>query len=273
MKSVDGKRALITGAASGIGRELALAFAREGALTLLVDIDGEGLDETSALVAGTGSDSRSYVADVSSRDQVDAIAGRVEMEFGGLDILVNNAGVFIWADIADTAIEDWEWILGVNLWGPILTVNAFLPGMLERRSGHIVNVASLGGLITMPTLGAYSTSKFGLVGFTETLQHEMKPLGIAVTLVCPGNTRTPITGHIRVRGYDRDKLIRMSFDRMPRMPAERAAGLILEGIKREKGMLILTPLAHILYGMKRTAPWLLRSLMTGPVLRVYERMR
>jgi NAD(P)-dependent dehydrogenase (short-subunit alcohol dehydrogenase family) len=264
---------LVTGAASGIGRELALAFARAGAVVLLADIDEAGLAETSEMIEGAGAEHRSYIVDVSDRDRVEDTAAQVREEFGGLDVLVNNAGVFVWADFADTTLEDWEWLIGVNLWGPILTINAFLPGMIERRCGHIVNIASLGGLVTMPTLSGYSTAKFGLVGLTETLQHELRPLGISVTLVCPGNIRTPIIDHIKVRGYDRDKLTRMSYGVMPRMAAGKAAAIILEGIKRERAMVVLTPSAHLMWYIKRLSPALYRVALGNPMQKIYARMR
>ncbi|MBC7247485.1 MAG: SDR family NAD(P)-dependent oxidoreductase [Actinobacteria bacterium] len=273
MHDLRGKTALITGAASGLGRELAFALAREEAVVLLVDVDEPALVETSGLLEGMGARNRPYVVDVSDREQVGAMAVKVQEEFGGLDVLINNAGVFVWADFADTTLEDWEWLMGVNLWGPILTINAFLPGMIERKSGHIVNIASLGGLVTMPTLSGYSTTKFGLVGLTETLQHELEPHGIAVTLVCPGNIRTPIVDHIKVRGYNREKLTKMSYGVMPRMSADKAAAIILKGMKKGRSLVILTPMAHFMYLVKRLSPNLYRVMLGRPMRKVYERMR
>ncbi|RJP35162.1 MAG: SDR family NAD(P)-dependent oxidoreductase [Actinobacteria bacterium] len=273
MRDMQGKVVLVTGAASGLGRELAIALAHEKAVVLLVDIDEAGLMETSGMLDREGAESRSYIVDVSDRSQVGDTAATVREEFGGLDVLVNNAGVFAWTDIVDTTLEDWEWMMGVNLWGPILTINAFLPGMIERGCGHIVNIASLGGLVTMPAVGAYSTTKFGLVGLSETLQHELRPHGIAVTLVCPGNIRTPIIDHIKVRGYDCEKLTRMSYGVIPRMAAARAASIILKGIKRDRAMIILTPSAHLMYLIKRLSPDLYRVILGIPMQKVYERMR
>jgi NAD(P)-dependent dehydrogenase (short-subunit alcohol dehydrogenase family) len=273
MRDLNGKTVLITGAAGGLGRALALASAREGAVVLLCDVNGAGLEEIRGLLRSTGAECRSYVADISDHVAVAEMAAEIRHEFGGLDVLVNNAAVFVWADFADTTLDDWDWLMGVNLWGPILTTNAFLPGMMERNSGHIVNVASLGGLVTMPTLSGYSTTKFGLVGLTETLQHELEPHGINVTLVCPGNIRTPIIERIIVRGYDREKLIRMSYGAMPRMAPERAASIILKGVKRDKAMIILTPSAHTMYFIKRLSSNLYRVMLGRPMYRIYQRMR
>lgn len=273
MQDLRGKKVLVTGAASGIGRELALAFAAEEATLLLADIDETGLEETARMLDGMKVHCRSYVVDISDRRQVGDMATKVREEFGGLDVLVNNAGVFVWADVADTTLEDWDWIVGVNLWGPIHTINAFLPGMIERKGGNIVNVASLGGLVTMPTVGAYSATKFGLVGLTETLQHELRPHGIAVTLVCPGNIRTPIIDHVKVRGYDREKLAKLSYGIMPRMAADKAAAIILKGVKRGRAMVVLTPSAHIMWYIKRLSPALYRTVLGSPMQKVYERLR
>jgi NAD(P)-dependent dehydrogenase (short-subunit alcohol dehydrogenase family) len=273
MKDLKGKTALITGAASGIGRELALTFGDEGAIVLIADIDAAGLEETSGMLGRRGIENRRYVVDVSEGDQVSAMAEEVEGEFGGLDVLVNNAGVFVWADFADTTRKDWERLMGVNLWGAILTINAFLPGMISEKSGHIVNVSSLGGLVTMPTLSAYSTTKFGLVGLTETLRHELEPHCIAVTLVCPGNIDTPIINHIVVRGYDREKLTRVSYGLLPRMKPGKAAAIILRGIKKGKAMIILTPSAHCMYLLKRLSPNLYHIMLGRLMRRIYERMR
>lgn len=264
---------LITGAASGIGRELALAIARERAILLLADIDKRGLIDLAGVLDGMGAENVSYAVDISDREQVAAMAETVREEFGGLDVLVNNAGVFVWADFADTTLEDWKWLMGVNLWGPILAIKAFLPGMIERKRGQIVNIASSGGLVTMPTLSGYSTTKFGLVGLTETLQHELQPYGIEVTLVCPGNIRTPIVDNMQVRGYDRDKLTKMSYGLMPRMAPEKAAAIILRGLKKGRAMIILTPLARLMYLIKRLSPNLYRVILGRPMQKVYEHMR
>jgi NAD(P)-dependent dehydrogenase (short-subunit alcohol dehydrogenase family) len=273
MRDLSGRTVLITGAAGGLGSALALASAREGAIVLLCDVNEAGLGEVTSLLRNMGTACVSYVVDISDRGQVADMAAEVQREFGGLDVLINNAAVFVWADFADTTLEDWEWLMGVNLWGPILTTNAFLPGMKERRSGHIVNVASLGGLVTMPTLSGYSTTKFGLVGLTETLQHELEPHGINVTLVCPGNIRTPIIDRIIVRGYDKEKLIRMSYGMIPRMAPERAASIILKSVKKDKALVILTPSAHMMYLIKRLSFNLYRVMLGKPMYKVYERMR
>lgn len=227
-------------------------------MILAADLDAAGLSSLREELVRAGSECHLFQLDVSDRDAVENTARRVELDYGTPDVLVNVAGVFSWAFLADTTHEDWEWILGVNLWGPIHTVYAFLPGMIARHGGHVVNVASLGGLATLPATGAYCTSKFGLVGFTESLQMEMWDHGIAVTLVCPGSIRTPIIDHIRVRGFDYAKLKGKVFPVANRYPVEKAAAAIVNGVRRNRALVLITPEAHLLYWVKRLSPNLYR---------------
>jgi len=273
LKELQGKKVLITGAASGIGRETALAFARERSVVLLADIDATGLDDVARLIRGLGAQCAVYVTDVSNSEQVDGMARSIAAEFGGLDVLVNNAGVFIWADFMDTTLEDWRWIMGVNLWGPIFTIGAFLPGMIERRSGHIVNIASGGGLVTLPALAAYSTTKFAVVGLGEALQHEVRDKNVVVTTICPGSTKTPIIEHIRVRGLNREKLAKVIYPKSNRYPADKTALIIVEAVKHDRRLVVTTPGMKLMVYIKRLSPPLYRTLVRPFTRLFYARMR
>ena len=273
MKELKGKTVLVTGAASGIGRETALAFAREGSMMLLADIDRGGLEETTALARRIGAWVWTSLTDVSKKDQVDAMARDVMEEFGRLDVLVNNAGVFVWADFVDTTYEDWQWITGVNLWGPVHTIMAFLPGMMARRNGHIVNIASGGGLVTLPCLSAYSATKFALVGLSETLQHEMRGQNIVVTTICPGSTRTPIIKNIRVRGLDREKLEKVVFPIANRYSASKTAHIIVDAVKRDRPLVVITAQMKAMVYIKRISPALYRAMVRPFAGFFYARMR
>lgn len=272
MSGLAGKRVLVTGAASGIGREVARGCARAGAVVLAADLDAAGLSSLREEVVRAGSECHVYQLDVSDRAAVQETARLVEEEYGTPDVLVNVAGVFSWAFLEDTPYEDWEWIMGVNLWGPIHTVYAFLPGMLKRRSGHIVNVASMGGLATVPATGAYCTSKFALVGFTESLQMEMWEHRIRVTLVCPGSIKTPIIDHIRARGFDYGKLKKIAFPLANRYPVEKAAAIIVNSILRNRALVLITPEARLIYWAKRLSPNIYRA-MVRPMARLMKLMR
>lgn len=271
MKELGGKTVLVTGAASGIGRQTALAFAGEGSILLLADIDE--LEQAAREVRGIGAECRTYALDVSSREQVERVAAQVVSEFGGLDVLVNNAGVFVWADFLDTTLEDWEWMTGVNLWGAVYTMRAFLPGMIARGRGHIVNIASGGGLVTLPCLSAYSATKFALVGLSETLQHEVRGHNIVVTTICPGSTKTPIIKNIRVRGLDREKLENVVFPMVNRCPASKAAAIIVDAVKRDRRLVVITAQMKAMVYIKRISPALYRAMVRPFTRLFYSRMR
>ena len=180
-----GKTVLITGAANGIGRSTAEEFARAGAKLILTDIDGQALDATATALRATGATVETQVIDVGDRVAVNSLAARVLAEHGGLDVLVNNAGIGHLGELAETSLETWERLLRVNFWGPLYHVYAFLPSMIARRSGTIVNVSSGQAFFRLPTWGAYATIKLALGGFSELLHFEVRKHGIKVTTVYP----------------------------------------------------------------------------------------
>lgn len=265
MVELQGKRVLITGAASGIGRGAAVAFAREGCRLILVDIDRPGLDSIEEELRSPGVDCRSYVVDVSSHEQVSEMASDLERDFGGVDILVNVAGVAVVGEMVDTTVEDWEWVIGVNLWGPINTISALLPGMIERESGHILNVASLGGLVSHGLLLAYCTTKFGLVGLSEALYQQVREHNVHVTAFCPGIIRTPIVDHMKLRGYSSDRVsrwVRVLMKSPVTMSADRTGELIVRAVKKQQPLVVTTVLGKFMAVLHRLSPGLVRFLMT-----------
>jgi NAD(P)-dependent dehydrogenase (short-subunit alcohol dehydrogenase family) len=262
MRDLRGKTVLVTGAAGGIGRATAIAFARQGSRLTLVDIDGERLAETEAELLALGVECRSFVLDVASEDQVVRLAAETQAEFGGIDVLVNVAGVAVGGDVADTTLDDWRWILGVNLSGSINTINAFLPGMLERGSGHVVNIASAGGLVAFPGLGAYCTTKFALVGLSEALYYEARDRDVGVTVVCPGLTNTGIYRRARYRGVSSEKAVRLFGPLVHRcMSAEKTGELIVRAVKSDRFLLVTTAHGRFGYCAKRLSPGLVRLVL------------
>jgi NAD(P)-dependent dehydrogenase (short-subunit alcohol dehydrogenase family) len=200
MESLNGKVAVVTGGASGIGRALALAFAREGARVVVADLDDAGMGDTVAEVARAGSAAIAVRTDVSRLEQVQALADRAFAEMGAVHVLCNNAGVALWGGLESATHRDWEWAIGVNLWGVIHGVEAFVPRMIAQRvPGHIVNTASMAGLIASQGLGVYNTTKYAVVGLSETLQKDLRGYGIGVSVLCPMGVKTAIRQSARNR--------------------------------------------------------------------------
>ena len=191
MSKWAGKVAMVTGAASGIGLGLAERFASEGMRLVLADIDPQ-LPAVADQLRSGGAEAIVVHTDVSDAGQVDALAEQAMQTFGAVHIACNNAGTGGPSAVTDLQLEDWQFQLGVNLWGVINGVRAFLPIMLRQNEGHIVNTASMGGLIHGPYIAPYNVSKAGVVALTETVHHELELMGsnVGVSVLCPGAVRT-----------------------------------------------------------------------------------
>jgi NAD(P)-dependent dehydrogenase (short-subunit alcohol dehydrogenase family) len=259
VEELTGKRVLVTGAADGIGRGAALAFAREGARLMLVDIDSEKVASVAEEVRRLGAECKSYTADVSDEGSVRVLAEEVRRDFGGVDVLVNVAGVCVVSRILEQSLEDWKWLLGVNLWGPLHTIREFVPAMCEQRSGHVVNVASLGGLVHFGLIGSYCVSKAGLVALSESLAQEVYKDGVRVTAFCPGLTATGIVERMRFTGYSRAKTLDLAaFLIKYLMSSERAGELIVKATRRETPLVVTTFMGRLTFALNRACPWLVR---------------
>jgi len=198
---LKGRWVVVTGAGAGIGRAIALDAARRGSNVAICDIDAARLKETRSLLRDYGVEVISSPVDVAKRAQVKRFAALVHEKTPAVDILVNNAGVVIAADILDTTPKDWEFIIGVNLLGVIHFCDAFCPAMITRnRRAHVVNVASMEGFAAMEGFGAYSTTKFAVVGYSDALRQELSHHKIGVSVVCPGVVRTSLTADMRSHG-------------------------------------------------------------------------
>src|SRR5262245_53278197 len=195
MKEFKDKVAVITGAASGIGRALAERCAHEGMKVVLADVDGDALTATAAALHATGAPVLAVVTDVSKAQDVDALAQQTLAAFGAVHLLCNNAGVWAGVSAWDSSLADWEWVLGVNLWGVIHGVHTFVPLMLAQGTeGHIVNTASMAGLLTGRGPAVYRVSKHAVVALSEMLYHQLAQRGahINVSVLCPGGVNTQL---------------------------------------------------------------------------------
>ena len=200
LTSFQGRIAVVTGGGSGIGRALARALAREGARVVVADVDAPAMAETVSGITVAGGDAVSLQTDVSDPGQVRALADRAFGHYGAVHILCNNAGVVVHGGLETATHQDWQWVIGVNLWGVIHGLEAFLPRMIaQRQGGHIVNTASMAGLVASQGLGIYNTTKYAVVGLSETLAKDLRPYGIGVSVLCPMGVAT------RIREADRNR--------------------------------------------------------------------
>lgn len=192
---LDGKVAVVTGGASGIGFALSSRFAERGAKVVMADVERRALEEAAERLADTGAEVLAVPTDVSVKEEVDALAARTLEHFGDVHIVCNNAGVGSRGlPIADLPVEDFQWILGVNLFGVIHGVQAFLPHLRANDEGHIVNTGSIASLVNMQEMGPYNMAKAGVLSLSETLRHELASEGSAVevSVLCPGWVRTSL---------------------------------------------------------------------------------
>jgi NAD(P)-dependent dehydrogenase (short-subunit alcohol dehydrogenase family) len=200
MDSVKDKVAVVTGGASGIGRELCRALGRGGARLVVADLDEAGMQRTVAAVKEAGADAISVKTDVSRLEDVQALAERAFAEWGAVHVLCNNAGVSVHGGLETATHRDWQWVMGVNLWGVIHGIEAFVPRMIaQHQAGHIVNTASMAGLIASQSLGIYNTTKYAVVGLSETLQKDLRAYNIGVSVLCPMGVATAIGDSARNR--------------------------------------------------------------------------
>jgi NAD(P)-dependent dehydrogenase (short-subunit alcohol dehydrogenase family) len=198
MTGFSGKVVVITGAAHGLGEATAGAFAARGARLALCDIDGEGLREVRGELEARGTEVMTDIVDVSQAWQVEEFSERVRREFGQVDVLVNNAGVMLAGSLENTTLEDWQWIIGINVWGVIHGTHFFYPPMSRRGSGHIVNVSSAAGLLPLPMLSAYCGTKSAVLSMTRVWRAEGAVHGVGFTAVCPGIMNTNVANSMRI---------------------------------------------------------------------------
>lgn len=256
MKNIQGKIALVTGGASGMGRASAMEMARQGTHLILVDINEEGLKEAAQNIERMGVRVSIIVADLSKKEEIKRVAKTALEQEDHIDILYNNAGVVVLEEMKDTTTEDWEWMVDINFWAPIRLTQELLPHMIKRRSGHIVTTASVAGLIGAPMIGAYSVTKFGMVGYCEALRAEVAQFGIDVSAVCPGVVRTNIIEVAKTPKVDFTGM-RELFDRFQGIIGldEKEAGKqIVKGIRKRKGYILIAREAKPLWFIKRLSP-------------------
>jgi short-subunit dehydrogenase len=267
MKTVRGKVAAITGAASGIGQATAVLLAKSGCHVAISDVDEQGLQQTAERCRTHGVEVRTARVDVARREQVHGWADEVARELGAVHLIVNNAGVAVGATIEDTSYEDFEWLMNINFWGVVHGTKAFLPHLRAAGEGHIVNISSVFGLIGVPTQGAYNAAKFAVKGFTEALRQELEVDAptIGVTCVHPGGIKTNIARSARMveRAGWVDAKSAGEFERLFATRPERAAEDILEAILRNRRRQLIGSDAVVIDLMQRAMPTLYQRLLVA----------
>ncbi|MDC9003528.1 SDR family oxidoreductase [Mycobacterium marinum] len=255
-----GKRCLVTGAASGIGRATALRLAEQGAELYLTDRDGDGLAQTVSAARALGAQVPEHrVLDISDYDEVAAFAADIHASHPSMDVVLNIAGISAWGTVDRLSHEHWNKMVAVNLMGPIHVIETFVPPMVAAgRGGHLVNVSSAAGLVALPWHAAYSASKYGLRGLSEVLRFDLARHRIGVSVVVPGAVDTPLVDTVEIAGVDReDPQVNRWVNRFSghAVSPEKAAEKILAGVARNRYLVYTSADIRALYAFKRLAWW------------------
>jgi NADP-dependent 3-hydroxy acid dehydrogenase YdfG len=275
MDGFRGKVAAVTGAGSGIGRALAVELARSGARLAINDRDADALAQTEGLIREIGADVRADRIDVTERAPLLAYADTVKAHFGAVNQIYNIAGVAHLGDIEVSEFKDIERVMDIDYWGVINGTKAFLPHLIESGDGHVINMSSMFGLFGTPGQAAYNSAKFAVRGFTEALRQEMALAGhpVAVTVVYPGYVKTPIAQNAtHAEGVDRKALLR-NFDKVAITSADRAARVILKGVRKKKGRVLVGPDARAFDMLVRIAPTSYQRILRPMTARFQPRPR
>lgn len=254
MKELKGKIAAVTGAASGLGRSMALAFAGEGMDLALADVDEVNLSSVQEEVLAKGVRAITLKVDVSSAQQIEIFRDQTLTRLGGVHVVCNNAGVSPLGALWENSVADWQWILGVNLWGVVHGVRAFAPHLIAQDEGHIVNTASVSGLISPPGSGAYNVTKHAVVALSESLHHDLRERNshVGVSVLCPAYVPTGIVDSERSRPKElgastkseqtlaREAMLRKAV-KSGKVSADQVAQAVVGAIKAERFYILTHP--------------------------------
>jgi len=250
--------AAVTGAGSGMGRALARRLALSGAHVAISDVDADGLAETKQQLQSHGGEVCATVVDVADRADVEAWAADTARQFSQVNYVFNNAGVSVTGNVDVLRQQDFDWLMNINFWGVVNGTQAFLPYLRAANHGHVVNTASIFGVIAVPTQAAYNASKFAVRGFTESLRQELHDSHISVSCVCPGGVKTNIVKRSRYVPQDNAaptlESMAASFEELAGLTSDQAADIILAGVLKNKARILVGNDAKILELLTRVLP-------------------
>lgn len=255
------KTAVITGAASGLGRALAVKLANEGFKIGVVDINRDEAEKTLEMIKNAGSSGEVFLCDVTNLNEIESMADHFFNAWGKIGMLVNNAGVMCAGLTGDTPIEEWKRIIDINLWGVIYGCHVFVPRMKNQGAGQIVNIASIAGIIPPIEQASYNVSKAGVIGLSETLRLELAPFNIGVSAVCPLSVKTNILKDLREDDKYLKSLWGAAFANQKLTP-EKYAGRVVKAVKKNRLYIMSHVMGKIFWLNKRLAPFTLTRVLT-----------
>ena len=267
--NLKGRTAVITGAAGGIGRAIAVSLAQRGCHLAITDIDEVGLSGTTELIRDYDVRVSRHRLDVADRGAVAEFPNVVAAEHSGVDVLVNNAGVAVGGTFEQVAEEDFEWLFEINFWGVVRMTRAFLPLLRASGDARVVNLSSVYGLVAPPQQAAYAASKFAVRGFSEAVRHELEGSGVGVTVVHPGGVATSIAEKARIpAGVSEEEIARRreKYRKLLRLPADVAGEMIVRGIERRQARVLIGSDAKAISLIARLWPvsyWKLLARIAG----------
>ena len=265
MTGFEGKVAIVTGGASGIGRAVCEALARRGALVTVADLDVEGAEQVVNSLKDAGGQARAVRVDVTKQAEVEALVEGVARHYGRLDYMFNNAGITVGGEFRDTTLEHWQTALDVDFWSVVYGTMSAYRQMLRQGSGHIVNTSSIGGLIPVPIGTPYAAAKHAVVGFSTSLRTEAAGLGVKVSVVCPGHVETSVSDRaVYATRFSSEEALAEIMARGRTMPAADCANVILRGVARNRAIITVTWTARLIWWVYRIAP--------GAVSYLFQRM-
>jgi len=261
MKSFTNKVAAITGAGSGIGQALAIQLASQGCHLALSDVNEDGLKETLKQLKNTEIKVSTHIVDVAKREEVYQYAEDVVAEHGQVNLIINNAGVALGETVESMSYDNFEWLMNINFWGVVYGTKAFLPYLKESGDGHIVNISSIFGIISVPTQSAYNAAKFAVRGFTESLREELEIEAgcVSASSVHPGGIKTNIARNSRmgdiesVSNTDKNEAV-SQFEKIARTTPSKAANIILAGVKNNQRRILVGSDAVVIDWLQRVSP-------------------